>query len=70
MSDQSRRLPRAIDPHREYLTVKDVAARLTIRVSTVWRQVKHGTLPKPVRFGGDTRWRKADIEAFTTEAAA
>jgi excisionase family DNA binding protein len=51
------------------MTVKDVAAYLTISVATVWRQAKLGTLPPPVRIGGATRWRRADIEAALNHAA-
>lgn len=57
-------------PPRELLTAKDVAARLSIGVSTVWRQVKHGNLPSPIRIGGSTRWRRADIDALTAREAA
>lgn len=63
MSENPKRLPRSVDTSRDFLTVKDVAAHLTIGVSTVWRQVAKGSLPEPVRIGGATRWRRSDIEA-------
>lgn len=52
-----------------YLTVKQVAERLSISVPTVWRWVTDGILPKPVRFSpGCTRWLLTDIEQFETAA--
>jgi excisionase family DNA binding protein len=59
-----------ITPQRELLTARDVAARLSIGVSTLWRQVKRGNLPAPIRIGGSTRWRRADIEALTAAQPA
>lgn len=52
----------------ELLTVRDVAAMLNLGVSTVWRQVRKEQLPRPVRVGGSTRWRRADIEALFAPA--
>lgn len=55
---------------KQLLSVKEVAEILGLGVSTVWRQVKQGSIPKPIHIGGSTRWRIADIEAvYTTEAA-
>ncbi len=31
---------------------------------TVWKLSAAGQLPKPVRMGRTTRWRRADLEAF------
>jgi excisionase family DNA binding protein len=42
---------------KKYLSVKGVANRYGIGVSTVWQWVKDGQLPAPVRFGQRcTRW--------------
>ncbi|MFN4160042.1 MAG: helix-turn-helix transcriptional regulator [Gemmobacter sp.] len=57
----------AVDTSREYLTVKDMAARHGIGVSTVWRQVKAGNLPSPIKIGGSTRWRRSKLEALEPE---
>jgi excisionase family DNA binding protein len=70
MTDRPKRTPRVVDTTRDYLTVQDVAAYLTIGVSTIWRQVDKGNFPTPVRIGGSTRWRRADIEALTAREAA
>ena len=50
------------------LTVQDVAELLSIGVSSVWRKARSGDLPQPVKIGGSTRWRRADIEALFAPA--
>jgi len=55
---------------RQLLSVGDVAEMLGLGISTIWRQVRRGTLPQPVRIGGSTRWRRADIEALFRDKAA
>lgn len=55
---------------KQLLTVREVAALLGLGVSSVWRNVKRGTLPEPVRIGGATRWRRADLAALIERAAA
>lgn len=46
------------------LNSRDVAAALRISQRTVWKLVANGTLPKPCRLMGSTRWLKSDIETF------
>lgn len=41
---------------------KQAAFMLSIGVSTLWRDVKAGKLPAPVKVGGATRWRVCDLE--------
>jgi|SaaInlStandDraft_1057018.scaffolds.fasta_scaffold139078_2 predicted DNA-binding transcriptional regulator AlpA len=44
------------------LTVKQVAKIYgECDGSTIWRWVKQGILPKPVKVGGRTLWRKSEI---------
>ncbi|MEW8022136.1 MAG: helix-turn-helix domain-containing protein [Candidatus Thiodiazotropha endolucinida] len=46
---------------KKYLSVKGVAHRYDVGVSTVWQWVKEGILPAPVKFGKRcTRW-DADV---------
>ncbi|MBL9045965.1 MAG: helix-turn-helix domain-containing protein [Tabrizicola sp.] len=52
------------------LTAPEVADYFNVNVSTVWRWLKAGTLPAPVKIAGATRWRLHDIEAVTATAAA
>lgn len=40
---------------------KEAAAMLSIGESTLWREVKAQRLPQPVKIGGATRWRVADL---------
>ena len=50
------------------LSDKSAANLLGISRATFWRRVNDKTLPKPMRLGGVTRWRREDIER-TIEAA-
>ncbi|MGR3717820.1 MAG: helix-turn-helix transcriptional regulator [Thermohalobaculum sp.] len=45
------------------IEVRTVAAMIEISPSTVWRRVADGTLPKPCRIGGLTRWSRPEVEA-------
>ena len=52
------------DPQR-CLRPREVAARLGIGVSTLWRWQREGRFPKPVRLSARCSiWRLADIEVF------
>ncbi|WP_375173385.1 helix-turn-helix transcriptional regulator [Pseudooceanicola sp.] len=53
-----------------FMSVQDVAAYFNCGVSTVWRWSKVGDLPKPIKIGGSTRWRRADIEAIYSNDVA
>lgn len=46
------------------ITVKDIEAALSCSRSTVWRRVKDGTIPAPIKICGMTRWRATDIAAL------
>jgi len=51
------------------LTVKQVAKIYgQCDDSTVWRWVKQGILPKPVKVGGRTLWRESEIQNSIREA--
>lgn len=39
----------------------EAAAMLSMGKSTFWREVGKGSLPKPVKIGGLTRWRVEDL---------
>ena len=46
------------------LTTEDVTDALGVSRTTVWRLVKAGTLPAPIKLGPQcNRWRESDIEA-------
>jgi predicted DNA-binding transcriptional regulator AlpA len=51
----------------QYLSVKSLAHRYDIAVSTVWLRVKQGKLPKPIKLhGSSTRWKLDDLEEHET----
>lgn len=49
---------------------RDAAAMLGCGRSTLWRWAAEGVLPKPIKIGGMSRWRKSDIEAVIAKAEA
>lgn len=57
-------------PEKLLVTASDAAIILSIGKSTFWREVGKGTMPQPVRIGGLTRWRVADLQAFVANAQA
>lgn len=57
----------AIDP---LLTAREAAAILQISISTFWRRVADGTVPKPVKLGGLSRWPKSEIFGVIETAKA
>tara|TARA_R100000935_G_C2829559_1_gene164251 strand:- start:447 stop:626 length:180 start_codon:yes stop_codon:yes gene_type:complete len=54
----------------QLLTVKQTAALVGMGVSTIWCQVKKGNFPAPIKIGGSTRWRRADVEALFANTTA
>ena len=52
------------------LTDKESAARLNVSVPTFWRRVADGTVPKPLKIGGLSRWPRSEIEAVIEIAKA
>lgn len=46
-----------------YLADTGVSIRYSVSRSTIWRWLKEGKFPKPIRLGeGSTRWRLSDLE--------
>lgn len=59
------------EPRSYYLTDTQLAARFSNSRNTIWRWVREGRLPAPVKLAlGTTRWRLVDIEKFEAERAA
>ena len=52
------------------ISVRTVAQLIDGHPSSVWRRVADGTLPKPIKIGGMTRWSRAEIEAVIEAALA
>ena len=57
----------------ELLDIRAVCTRLggtrPVHPSTVYRKVKAGELPKPVRLGWVARWRADEVDAMVQRAA-
>ncbi len=49
---------------------KDVATMIGGSRATVWRRVGDGTLPKPIKLGGMTRWVLSEVEAAIARQVA
>ena len=46
------------------ITADEVAGMLDISTRTLWRLVSSKKVVPPVKLGGSTRWRRADVEAW------
>ena len=46
------------------------AAWLGLSRATFWRRVADGTLPRPIRLGGRTLWRRSELRAVIDNLAA
>jgi len=57
--------PKSAEDER-YLSVKEVGARYSVSIQTVWRHTKYNPdFPQPIKIlNGSTRWRMSDILAF------
>ena len=51
------------------LTDREVAAILGCSRSSLWRWAADGTVPRPLRIGGMSRWRQSDIKGLIDQAA-
>ena len=49
---------------------RDAATALGCSRSTLWRWSADGTVPKPLKIGGMTRWKKSDLESVIAKAEA
>lgn len=47
----------------------EAAAMLSMGRSTFWAAVAKGALPQPIKIGGLTRWRVADLQRFAQQAS-
>ncbi|MBT5268252.1 MAG: AlpA family phage regulatory protein [Candidatus Marinimicrobia bacterium] len=48
-----------------YQSDKQVAYRFVVSRATIWRWVKEGKFPKPVKLSpGCTRWKLSDVEQW------
>ncbi len=52
------------------LIAREAATILQISVPTFWRRVADGTVPKPIKLGGLSRWPQSEILAVIETAKA
>ena len=57
-------------PTDPLLTDREAAAVLAMSVATFWRRVADGTIPKPLKLGGLSRWPHSEILAVVADAKA
>jgi predicted DNA-binding transcriptional regulator AlpA len=50
------------------VTAKKAASSLDISMATFWRRVADGTLPKPIKIGGLSRWIPCELAAVIERA--
>jgi predicted DNA-binding transcriptional regulator AlpA len=55
---------------QELLSDRDASALMGCGRSTLWRWASEGVIPKPLKIGGTSRWKRADIEAVIAKAEA
>jgi prophage regulatory protein len=61
--------PISAPPAETYLPDNVLSKRYSVSRATIWRWVREGRLPKPVKLGpGCTRWPMSAIEQFEAEA--
>ena len=47
---------------------KEVAEILGCSTATFWRRVQEGTIPRPLKIGGLSRWKRSWVEAVIDQA--
>jgi hypothetical protein len=51
-------------PNAASVDVKTVADLFDVHVATVWVRASNGSLPKPRKFGGSTRWNVGELRGL------
>jgi excisionase family DNA binding protein len=49
------------------MTIEQVAGLMKVHQTTVWRMVKQGTFPPPVKLGSIRRWRATEYNRWLDE---
>lgn len=55
---------------KDLLKASEAAEYLGCGVSTLWRWASKGDVPKPIKIGGLSRWRKSELEGVLEAASA
>ncbi len=67
MNAEANSIQTEIDP---LLKVAEAAELLAISVPSFWRRIADGSVPKPIKLGGSSRWPRSEILAVIAEAKA
>jgi len=71
MRESKRVSEAAADVVAQLLRAEDVAAMLSVSLRTLWRMVRDGNAPQPVRFNRKlVRWRRQDVMDYVRRLAA
>jgi prophage regulatory protein len=55
----------------QYISDKQLSERLEVSRQTIWRWVREGNLPKPIKLGSNcARWKLSEIEAWEASKGA
>lgn len=55
-------------PIGRLLSITDVKRETSFSRTTIWRRIKEGTFPKPLKLGVQKRaWRESDVEKWKAE---
>ena len=54
----------------QFLADKTLAARYEVSRSTIWRWVREGRLPKPLKINGSTRWSSEQLSKWEQKEVA
>jgi prophage regulatory protein len=50
---------------KDLLTSREVSARLSISIRTLYRMLQRGQFPRPIRLGRrGVRWKTADVQRY------
>ena len=55
---------------RRYLRAREVAERLGVGVTTIYRLIQQGQFIEGARFGGSRRWDVQEVDKWAAEQAA
>ena len=50
----------------KYLSDKTLASQMEVSRATIWRWVKEGKLPSPVKINRCTRWSEREVQEWIT----
>ncbi|UNE53758.1 helix-turn-helix transcriptional regulator [Bartonella machadoae] len=57
-----------MNTNKGLLTTRESAKLLGISVTTLWRRVADGTVPKPLKIGALSRWLASDLHDVIEKA--